>query len=104
MSKSLGNYIGINEPAREIFGKVMSISDDLMLRYYELISEISLQELTKIKADIKSGTLHPMEAKKRIASELADRFCGQGEGAKARASGNSWASPARKSLPLPLLV
>lgn len=85
MSKSLGNYIGINEPAREIFGKVMSVSDVLMLRYYELVSAVSLVDLEKIKADIKSGALHPMEAKKRLAAELADRFCGAGEGEKARA-------------------
>ncbi len=77
MSKSLGNYIGINEPAKEIFGKVMSVSDDLMLRYYELVSTVSLDDLQKIKADIKSGALHPMEAKKRLAVELVDRFCSQ---------------------------
>jgi tyrosyl-tRNA synthetase len=75
MSKSLGNYIGINDPPREIFGKVMSISDELMLRYYELVSSISLEELVKLKADIRSGALHPMEAKKRLAAELVDRFC-----------------------------
>lgn len=84
MSKSLGNYIGINEPAREIFGKVMSVSDVLMLRYYELLSSVSLDDLQKIKDDIKSGALHPMEAKKRLAAEMADRFCGSDEGAKAR--------------------
>lgn len=85
MSKSLGNYIGINEPAREIFGKVMSVSDDLMIRYYELVSSITINRLASIKQDIQSGALHPMEAKKRLAAELADRFCGDGEGAKARA-------------------
>jgi tyrosyl-tRNA synthetase len=84
MSKSLGNYIGITEPAKEVFGKVMSVSDDLMLRYYDLVSSVSFDELQKIKADIKSGTLHPMEAKKRLAVELVDRFCVSGEGAKAR--------------------
>ena len=84
MSKSLGNYIGINEPAKDIFGKVMSVSDDLMYRYYELVSSVSLSGLEKIKSDIKSGVLHPMEAKKRLAAELADRFCGQSEGQKAR--------------------
>lgn len=82
MSKSLGNYIGINEPAKEIFGKIMSISDDLMLRYYQLLSSASAE---KIKSDIASGSLHPMEAKKRLAAELADRYCGTGEGEKARA-------------------
>jgi tyrosyl-tRNA synthetase len=85
MSKSLGNYIGITEPAKEIFGKVMSVSDDLMFRFYELVSSVSLGELEKIKTDVKSGALHPMEAKKRLAAELADRFCGAGEGIKARA-------------------
>ncbi|MGC1454168.1 MAG: tyrosine--tRNA ligase [Nitrospirota bacterium] len=84
MSKSLGNYIGINEPAKEIFGKVMSASDDLMLRYYELVSAVTLDDFQKIKADIKSGILHPMEAKKRLAVEISDRFCGAGEGEKAR--------------------
>jgi len=84
MSKSLGNYIGINEPAKEIFGKVMSISDDLMYRYYELVSTVSLDDLAKIRAEVATGALHPMEAKKRLAMELADRFCGTGEGKKSR--------------------
>ena len=84
MSKSLGNYIGINEPAKEIFGKVMSISDDLMYRYYELVSSVSLDDLAKTKSEIKSGMLHPMEAKKRLATELVDRFYGTGEGKKSR--------------------
>ncbi len=85
MSKSLGNYIGINEPAKDIFGKVMSISDDLMLRYYDLVSAVSLGDLSVLKAHVKDGTLHPMEAKKRLGAELSDRFCGTGEGTKARA-------------------
>src|SRR5512143_462071 len=78
MSKSLGNYIGINEPAKDIFGKAMSVSDTLMLRYYELVSAVSLPDLERIRSDIKSGALHPMEAKKRIGVELADRFAGPG--------------------------
>jgi len=84
MSKSLGNYIGINEAAGEIFGKVMSVSDVLMLRYYDLISAVSLDELEKIIDGIKSGALHPMEAKKRLAIEMVDRFCSAGEGVRAR--------------------
>jgi tyrosyl-tRNA synthetase len=84
MSKSLGNYIGINDPPKEIFGKVMSVSDILMLRYYELVSSVSLAEMEKVKGAIKSGALHPMEAKKRLAAELVDRFCGPSEGVKAR--------------------
>jgi tyrosyl-tRNA synthetase len=85
MSKSLGNYIGITEPAKEIFGKVMSTSDALMLRFYELVSSISLEEFRRIKEGIPSGAVHPMEAKKLLAVELTDRFCGAGEGAKERA-------------------
>lgn len=84
MSKSLKNYIGINEPAKEIFGKVMSVSDTLMIRYYELVSSVPLAELEQMKKDIASGSLHPMEAKKRLAAELADRFAGPGEGQNAR--------------------
>ena len=83
MSKSLGNYIGINEPADEIFGKVMSISDDLMFRYYELLSDLSLAELDQLKADVKVGALHPMEAKKRLGREMVARYHGTAAGAQA---------------------
>jgi tyrosyl-tRNA synthetase len=75
MSKSLGNYIGINEAPNEIFGKVMSISDELMLRYYELLTEKNLSE---IKA------MHPKEAKLQLASIIVEMFHPIGEGAKAR--------------------
>ncbi|HUJ18637.1 MAG TPA: tyrosine--tRNA ligase [Nitrospirota bacterium] len=85
MSKSLGNYIGISEPAGQVFGKIMSTSDTLMMRYYELVSSVSLPRLDKINTDVKNGLLHPMEAKKQLAAELVDRFCGPGEGARARA-------------------
>ncbi|MEW6600858.1 MAG: tyrosine--tRNA ligase [Nitrospirota bacterium] len=74
MSKSLGNYIGITEPPKEIFGKVMSISDELMLRYYELLSHISLDELAGLKEGLKNGSLHPMDAKKSLAVELVERY------------------------------
>lgn len=84
MSKSLGNYIGISEPAREIFGKMMSISDELMLRYYELLSSVSLSELEKIKLGVKDGSFHPMEAKKRLASEMVERFHSREEAERAR--------------------
>lgn len=79
MSKSLNNYIGITEPAKEIYGKVMSISDELMLRYYELLSDVDIETLQKIKdgvAGIEGGS-HPMESKKSLASELTARFHGQ---------------------------
>jgi tyrosyl-tRNA synthetase len=84
MSKSLGNYIGINEPPEEIFGKVMSISDELMLRYYELLSHISNEELRALKEGIKNGSIHPMEAKERLAFELVERFHGKEAALKAK--------------------
>ncbi|WP_043691674.1 tyrosine--tRNA ligase [Luteibacter sp. 9133] len=75
MSKSLGNYIGINEPAIDIVTKTMKIGDDLMWRWFELLSfEVSLDELAVMKADVASGALNPREAKLRLARELATRF------------------------------
>ena len=59
MSKSLGNYIGINEPADEIFGKIMSISDELMLRYYELLSDMSIAEVEQLKSEIEGRQRAP---------------------------------------------
>ncbi|MDD2856762.1 MAG: tyrosine--tRNA ligase, partial [Desulfuromonadaceae bacterium] len=80
MSKSLGNYIGINETGDDIFGKIMSISDDLMLRYYELLSDLTLAELEVLKRDLKDHSLHPMAAKKRLGREMVSRFHGAGAG------------------------
>jgi len=80
MSKSLGNYIGINEPADEIFGKIMSISDDLMIRYYELLSDMPLAELDQLKASLKDRSLHPMATKKALGREIVSRFHGAGAG------------------------
>jgi tyrosyl-tRNA synthetase len=80
MSKSLGNYIGINEPGDEIFGKIMSISDELMIRYYELLSDMSLTELEKLKSGLKDRSLHPMAAKKALGREIVTRFHGAGAG------------------------
>ena len=76
MSKSLGNYIGINEPPNEMYGKLMSISDELMIRYYELLSDISYEDFIKLKEGIKNGTIHPMDAKKKLAFEIVSRFHG----------------------------
>ncbi len=76
MSKSLGNYIGINEPADEIFGKIMSVSDDLMIRYYELLSDMPLPELDRLRSGIKNGSVHPMEAKKQLGREMVARYHG----------------------------
>jgi tyrosyl-tRNA synthetase len=74
MSKSLGNYIGISESPDSIFGKIMSISDELMFRYYELLSDLSLAEIEAMKLQIASGQLHPKVAKVRLAKEMVARF------------------------------
>jgi len=76
MSKSLGNYIGINEPADEIFGKIMSVSDELMIRYYELLSDMSLSDLDSLRSQVKNGSIHPMEAKKQLGREMVARYHG----------------------------
>ncbi|SHO44618.1 tyrosyl-tRNA synthetase [Desulfopila aestuarii DSM 18488] len=76
MSKSLGNYIGITEPANDIYGKVLSISDELMFRYFELLSDLTNSEIAALKAGIESGELHPKEVKKQLARELTARFHG----------------------------
>ena len=83
MSKSLGNYIGINEPADEIFGKIMSVSDELMLRYYELLSDMSLLDLEKLKTGVREHSVHPMEAKKALGLEIVTRFHGAAAGNEA---------------------
>ncbi|MEW6614056.1 MAG: tyrosine--tRNA ligase [Thermodesulfobacteriota bacterium] len=83
MSKSLNNYIGIDEPPQEIFGKVMSISDDLMMRYYELISDISIKDLKALKENIRMGKEHPKETKKKLAIEIVGRFYNSEEALKA---------------------
>jgi tyrosyl-tRNA synthetase len=77
MSKSLGNYIGINEPPEEIFGKMMSISDDLMWRYAELLSERPLEEIKQVRRQVADATAHPMDFKKTLAREIVSRFHGE---------------------------
>ena len=75
MSKSLGNYIGIDEPAIDIVTKTMKIGDELMWRWFELLSfDVSLDELGRMKADVAGGVLNPRDAKLRLARELAARF------------------------------
>ena len=74
MSKSLGNYIGITESPNDIYAKVMSISDELMWRYYELLSNRTLQEIAQMKQDVSNGTLHPKRAKEMLAFEVTARF------------------------------
>ncbi|WP_086224740.1 tyrosine--tRNA ligase [Campylobacter devanensis] len=82
MSKSLGNYIGVTESAKDIFAKTLSISDELMWVWYELLSSLSSDEIEKLKNDVKSGALHPKVAKENLALELAARFSDK-EAAKA---------------------
>ncbi len=74
MSKSLGNYIGVSESANDIYGKVLSASDELMFRYYDLLSDLSSDEIAVLKKDMESGKLHPKEIKKQLARELTARF------------------------------
>jgi tyrosyl-tRNA synthetase len=76
MSKSLGNYIGIDEPPEEMFGKVMSISDDLMWRYYELLSDQDLPRIRSLRESVENRRVHPMDGKKGLAEELVARFHG----------------------------
>lgn len=76
MSKSLGNYIGIAEPAKEIFGKTMSVSDTLMWRYYELLSFRSSAEITQLRAEVEGGR-NPRDVKVLLAQEFVTRFHGQ---------------------------
>jgi tyrosyl-tRNA synthetase len=82
MSKSLGNYIGIDEAPGQIFGKVMSISDDLMWKYYLLCTDLTPAQVSERRARVESGQLHPMEAKKELAKSIIRDFH-DGEAAEA---------------------
>lgn len=84
MSKSLGNYIGVTDEPFDMFGKILSISDDLMWRYFELLSEKSLKEIEEIKNGVKNETLHPKKIKESLAMEIVERFHGNGTGEKAK--------------------
>ncbi|MGD0735636.1 MAG: tyrosine--tRNA ligase [Terracidiphilus sp.] len=88
MSKSLNNAIGINEPPAEMYGKLMSISDELMGKYYVFLTDLRQSEVDALLADIAAGKLHPMEAKKRLARTIVAGF--QGEAA-AQAADENWA-------------
>ncbi len=77
MSKSLGNYIGISESAEDIFGKIMSVSDSLMFRYYELLSDLSLVEIHKLEEEMQRGERHPKAVKVKLAKEIVARFHSQ---------------------------
>jgi tyrosyl-tRNA synthetase len=83
MSKSLGNYIGITEPPAEIFGKLMSIPDDLMWVYYDLVTDRTPNEITALKSEVASGAKHPMDVKMRLAQEVITGFHGEDAARKA---------------------
>ncbi len=74
MSKSLGNYVGVEEPPREIYGKLMSISDELMWRYYELCTDVSLDGIAQMRELVQSGSLHPKKAKEGLALRIITDF------------------------------
>jgi tyrosyl-tRNA synthetase len=74
MSKSLGNYVGITEPPETMFAKLMSISDDLMYRYYELLTDMSVAEISGLRQRIAAGELHPMQAKIDLARAIVADF------------------------------
>jgi tyrosyl-tRNA synthetase len=83
MSKSLGNYIGIYEEPNEMYGKVMSIPDELMLKYYELATDIHPDEISKIKMGLEDGSYHPRDAKMRLAREITALYHSQEAAQKA---------------------
>jgi tyrosyl-tRNA synthetase len=88
MSKSLNNAIGIHEPAQEMYGKLMSISDELMWRYWIFLTDLRQSEIEQMRADVASGALHPMEAKKRLARTIVAGFHSE---AAARKADEDWA-------------
>ncbi len=104
MSKSLGNYIGINEPAIDIVNKTMKIGDSLMWRWYELLSlDRSLADIERMKREVASGQLHPRDAKAALARELAARFHGAAAAEHAIAQWTALVREQRVDVDLPLL-
>ena len=88
MSKSLNNAIGIHEPAQEMYGKLMSINDELMWRYWTLLTDLRQSEIDAMRAEVAAGTLHPMEAKKRLARTIVSGFHSE---EVTRAADENWA-------------
>jgi len=83
MSKSLGNYVGITEAPEEMFGKMMSIPDDLMWSYYELVTDRTPEEISAFKNNVSGGSTHPMDAKMQLAQEVVSGFQGNAAARKA---------------------
>jgi tyrosyl-tRNA synthetase len=84
MSKSLGNYVGITEPPDEIFGKILSISDELMWRYYLLLTDMTALQVEELKQAVAAGRTHPLEAKKALARRIVADFHGESAAAQAQ--------------------
>jgi len=76
MSKSLNNYIGVTDEPKDMYGKVLSISDELMWRYYELLSALTLDEIDVRKKGVADGSMHPKKVKEALAYEIVERFHG----------------------------
>ena len=93
MSKSLGNAIGIHEPPLEMYGKIMSISDHMMWRYYELLTDVRVEQIAAMKADAASGKAHPMALKKELARSIVADFHSAEAAGKA---GEDWAKQFQK--------
>ena len=87
MSKSLGNYVGITEPPGEMFGKLMSISDELMWSYYELLTDFPWPAITRLREEVRTGVMHPKKAKMELAHNIVTGFHGE---AAARDAGEEW--------------
>ncbi len=85
MSKSKNNYIGVTEPPDEIYGKTMSISDDLMWRYYELLTDLTPAEIARLKSEVESGARHPRDVKSDLAKKLVADFHSRAEAERAEA-------------------
>ncbi len=93
MSKSYGNYVGITESPQEMFGKLMSISDDLMWRYYELLTDLTTKQIEEMKWKVSDGSLHPMQAKKDLAKRIISDFHSDADATAAEAN---WAKQFQK--------
>jgi len=85
MSKSLGNYVGITDPPQEMYGKLMSLPDALVVRYLELVTPVPLAEVRAIAAGLQNGTLHPRDVKMRLAREVVGQFHSPEAAARAEA-------------------
>lgn len=85
MSQSLGNYVGVSEPADEMFGKLMSLPDELIVRYELLCTDLGAEDSARVAAGLADGSIHPNDEKRRMARTIVDLYHGAGEGARAEA-------------------